>query len=92
MSIEPLEQAIASTKAILKEVRPEQLTVQSPCQSWKVSDVINHVVGGQYFFGGAMRGEQPSGESPDFASGDFVDSFEKSSSATLDAFRADGAM
>jgi uncharacterized protein (TIGR03086 family) len=92
MSTAPYEQAIASTRSMLASVKPDQLALRTPCASWKVSDVINHVVGGQYFFASAMSGTPMSGEAPDFAAGDFVGAFDEGARQTLSAFQADGAM
>ena len=92
MSTAPYEQAIASARAVLAAVEPDQLGAETPCASWKVSDIVNHVVGGQYFFRAAMEGEAPSGEPPDFASGDYLARFEEGSSGAVAAFQADGAM
>src|SRR4029077_389015 len=92
MSVEPLQQAIKSTRAVLASLDRNDLAKSTPCASWKVSDVVNHIVGGQYFFAGAVNGEAPSGEQPDFAGGDFVADFERGSAACVAAFSQDGAM
>jgi uncharacterized protein (TIGR03086 family) len=91
MSTQPLEQAIKSTRAILGGVNRDQLAASTPCASWKVSQLVDHVVGGQYFFAAMVNGEKP-GEPREFAGGDFVSEFEQGSKANLAAFQADGAM
>ncbi|MDP9465469.1 MAG: TIGR03086 family metal-binding protein [Actinomycetota bacterium] len=92
MSMEPLEQAIASTRAVLSGVQPEKLTSATPCASWKVADVINHIVGGQHFFAASVNGQPPAGDAPNFAEGDFMSAFDQGTAASLGAFSADGAM
>jgi uncharacterized protein (TIGR03086 family) len=92
MSTDGLKEAIATTRGVLSEVRPDQLETSTPCASWKVSDIINHVVGGQYFFAAAMTGEQPQGDPPDFAGGDYLGAFDAGAAACVAAFEADGAM
>ena len=92
MSVEPLEQAIRSTRSVLEGVDRGDLGRSTPCASWKVSDVVNHIVGGQFFFAAALNGEQPSGEPPDFSAGDFVADFDRGSAACVAAFSQDGAM
>ena len=91
MSTQPLEQAIKSTRAILGGVNRDQLAASTPCASWKVSQLVDHVVGGQYFFAAMVNGEKP-GEPREFAGGDFLSEFEQGSKANLAAFQADGAM
>ena len=50
MTTASYEQAIASTRSVLAGIGADQLGSATPCASWKVSDIINHVVGGQYYF------------------------------------------
>ncbi len=92
MTATTLAQAIDSTKAVIGAVNKEQLDLSTPCASWKVSELINHMIGAQYFFVAGVAGEAPSGDSPDFAAGDFVAAFDEASSAALAAFSADGVM
>ncbi|MCU1466735.1 MAG: hypothetical protein JWM72_2663 [Actinomycetia bacterium] len=92
MTTEALEQAIASTRTVLAGVSKEQLGDDTPCVAWKVSDVINHIVGGQYFFEAGARGEQQAGGETDFSAGDFVSAFDEGSQRCIAAFRADGVM
>jgi uncharacterized protein (TIGR03086 family) len=92
MSTMPLEMAIASTRKVLSAVQADQMSAQSPCASWKASDVINHIVGGQYFFAAGASGQMPSGESPDFSAGDFVAAFDEAAAACVAAFQADGVL
>ncbi len=92
MSTQPLEAAIASTRSVLAGVTADQLDLDSPCREWKVRDVVNHIVGGQYFFASALKGEAPGGDAPDFASGDFVAAFDEGARQCVAGFQADGAM
>ena len=91
MTTEVLEQAIATTRGVLANVSPDQLDDATPCASWKVRDLINHIVGGQYFFAGGVRGELPSGDT-DWAAGDFLADFDTGARQCVDAFNSDGAM
>ncbi len=92
MSTAPLKQAIRSARSVLDEVSASDMAKQTPCASWKVSELINHMVGAQYFFVGGMKGEMPAGEAPDYASGDFLSAFDEACAAALEVFEADGAM
>jgi uncharacterized protein (TIGR03086 family) len=92
VATEPLEQAIASTRGILTAVSKDQLGDATPCAAWKVSDVINHIVGGQSFFEAGAKGEPPVAGDADFAAADFVADFDDASQRCLAAFRADGVM
>lgn len=93
MSTEPLAQAIASTRAVLVAVKADQLTGPTPCASWDVSGLINHIVGGQHFFATLARGEAlGGGDAPNFAEGDYVAAFDQGAAASVEAFAADGVM
>jgi uncharacterized protein (TIGR03086 family) len=92
MTVEPLTSAVASTRTVLGGVKPDQLDQPTPCVSWKVSDLINHIVGGQFFFAAMVRGEQPTRDATDYAAGDFLESFERGSAEAVAAFGAPGAM
>src|ERR1700730_3734017 len=92
MATEPLEQAIASTRKVLAGVSKEQLDEDTPCAAWKVSDLVNHIVGGQSFFESAAKGDPPAASETDFAATDFVASFDEASRRCPAAFGADGVM
>jgi len=93
MSTQALEQAITAAKGVLAGVKPDQLSGPTPCASWDVAGLVNHLVGGQYFFATMVKGEtMPEGDAPNFSTGDFVAAFNEGASASVAAFNADGAM
>lgn len=95
MSADALQKAFTSTAAVLANVKTDQLDDPTPCASWKVRDLLNHVVGGTYFFAAIAETGQPPADQeapPDFASGDFNASFEEGAKRAVAAFRAEGAM
>ncbi len=92
MSTQPLEAAIATTRSVLTSVDASQLGESTPCASWKVSELINHIVGGQYFFTAGIEGTPFATDSQDFSAGDFVAAFDDASAKCVAAFSADGAM
>lgn len=92
MTTETMERAMGVAKGVLANVRPDQLDDPTPCASWKVRDVINHVVGGSHFFAASMEaGQAPEGDQPDLAGGDFVASYEEGTKKCVAAFGAPGA-
>ena len=92
MSTQPLETAIASTRSVLANVSGDQLSAPTPCASWDVSGLINHIVGGTAFFAAGVRGEPPAADETDFAAGDFVAAYDEASAGLIAAFQADGAL
>jgi uncharacterized protein (TIGR03086 family) len=93
MTTETFERAIGVAKGVLAGVSADQLDDPTPCASWKVRDLVNHIVGGSFFFASATEAGAfvDGGEAPDFASGDFVASYDEGSSKAVAAFDAPGA-
>ncbi len=91
MGTQPYEQAVSVAHDVLASVTSEQLTDATPCASWDVAALINHIVGGQHFFLSALNGTPPT-ESTDYAAGDYLAAFDESTSACIAGFGVDGVM
>ncbi len=90
---EPLERAIAAGKTVLEGITKEHMDGPSPCASWNVRQVLNHLIGAQDFFVVSMNGGTPSGDDgTDFASGDYRLAFDEGTAACLAAFSEPGAL
>lgn len=94
-----LSRALQSTLAILAKVQPAQLDAPTPCASWDVRALINHVTGTARWWAGTLVGPlagQPAGDagpdSTDYAAGDYVAAYEQSMQIALAAFGADGVL
>jgi len=95
VSADTLEQAFASTGSVLANVKADQLDNPTPCASWKVRDLINHIVGATTFFAViAETGQAPGGGTapPDLSAGDFNATFSEGARRAVAAFRSDGVM
>jgi uncharacterized protein (TIGR03086 family) len=92
MSTEPYAQAIATSRTVLAAVTADQLDLDTPCASWKVRDLIDHLVGAQYFFLAGLRGTPPSDAGAAASSGDFVAAYDAATAEALAAFSEDGAL
>jgi uncharacterized protein (TIGR03086 family) len=92
MSTQPLEQAIATSRAVLGATSKDQLDLATPCASWNVRDLINHMIGAQYFFIAGVNGAPPTADDNDFAAGDFISAFDEASALSVAAFGAEGVM
>jgi uncharacterized protein (TIGR03086 family) len=94
MTTEQLGKAYASTKRVLGNVTKEDLASSTPCRSWNVHELVNHVVATPFYFAGAVATGVGSTDDPgtDFAGSDFNASFEEGTRLATEAFSADGAM
>lgn len=93
MSDEVLQRAFASTGSILANVSADQFDLPTPCASWTVRDLVNHIVGGTTFFAvTAETGTAPPLNDTDYTTGDFKTEFERGAERAVEAFRAEGAM
>jgi uncharacterized protein (TIGR03086 family) len=94
MGADMLARAFASTAGVLAEVEAQQLDGATPCASWPVHELIDHIVGGTIFFAvTAETGEAPTAnDATDFCEGDFVTEFNRGAARAVKAFEADGAM
>jgi uncharacterized protein (TIGR03086 family) len=93
MTTEPLERAFASTRAVVANVKRDQLDDPTPCVSWTVRDLLNHIIGGSYFFAASVNaGKSPPDEERDFTEGDMAATYDEGIRQSVEAFNAPGAM
>ena len=94
MSADVLARAFACTAAVLAGVSVEDMALPTPCVSWTVRDLVNHIVGGPDFFVDTVEAEiAPSrAGSQDFTTGDFRAAFDAGAARAVAAFDAQGAM
>lgn len=86
-----LDRAFASTRSVLAQIRPDQLGDPTPCSSWDVRAVINHVIGSAHW-ATASVGLGVESADLDFAAGDFLASYDDCARAALAAFGTDGTL
>jgi uncharacterized protein (TIGR03086 family) len=92
MTTEMLERAFASTRSVLVNVTPDQLALPTPCTSWDVRALVNHMVGGPFYFAASVNdGAHPEGGASDYTTGDMVASYDDGVAQAVAAFAAPGA-
>lgn len=95
MNADDLQRAVASTRSVMAEVRPEHMHDPTPCGSWTVRDLLIHMIDAPAFIAVVMEtGDSTtySGSPVDPAAGDCVAHYDAASSRAVAAFRAEGAM
>jgi len=95
MDADSFARAVRSSRPVLVAVRPEQLDDATPCASWKVRDLINHMVEAPDFAATVASTRDFSnhqGGDADHASGDYLAAYDASTNRAIDAFRGEGAL
>ena len=86
-----LAQAQDVARGVLVNVTPDQLDSATPCSQWNVSQLIDHLVGGQHWARSAVAGvDSESGDGS--AQRDYVAIFDHAAKNNLAAFSEDGAL
>jgi uncharacterized protein (TIGR03086 family) len=65
VSIEALARAQAMTKKVMALLNDEQLGMPTPCKSWCVRDVIDHLISGNHLFATKLTSASPDIDAPD---------------------------
>lgn len=91
MNTEPLQQAVVVARQVLDGVTPADLSSPTPCASWTVAGVLDHVIGAQRLFAAMAVGDTPSGDPVQVGEGDFRTQFDEAVERTITAFGSDAA-
>jgi len=90
------DEALASTRHYVVGVRPDQWSSPSPNEGWDVRELVNHIVGGNFWAGELARGKtiEEVGDrlDGDVLGDDPIDAYDQSSGAASAAFHMPGAM
>lgn len=62
MDVDFYERALDRTRSVFAGLRPDHMDKPTPCTDWDVRTLASHIVGGNWMFAAAARGEQPSAE------------------------------
>lgn len=96
MSTDALAASFATARGVLANVDPGDLGGATPCASWDLRRVVNHLIGGAHWFAistdAGASPEVDDTEDTDYASGDIVAEYDSATAEALRAFGADGAL
>ncbi len=92
MSTENLTRAFTSTRSVLANVKPDQLDSATPCKSWKVRQLINHMVSAPRFGVRALQTGETQPDDTDYAAGDYLAAYDETVNSTTAAFADPGAL
>ncbi|MCP3939663.1 MAG: TIGR03086 family protein [Actinomycetia bacterium] len=83
-------QKIASD--LMAGITSEQLELSTPCAKWNVGELIEHMIGAQYWALGGVTGSEPAGTGEGAAGGDYSAGFAEAAAAATTAFGEEGAL
>jgi uncharacterized protein (TIGR03086 family) len=92
MPTDQLSRAFSSTRSILANVKPDQLDGPTPCTSWTVRQLINHMVAAPRFGVGVMQSGESKDDETDFTAGDYLAAYDETVRITRSAFAEEGAL
>jgi uncharacterized protein (TIGR03086 family) len=94
MATENLERAFADTRAIVANVTPDQIGNATPCQSWTVKELLDHIINGPYYSAACVNdGTAPESETmTEWTPGDMVATLDAGIKEAVAAFSAPGAL
>jgi uncharacterized protein (TIGR03086 family) len=87
-----LDGATAVAERVIAAVKPDQLGDGTPCESWTVRQLINHVVTGNLVFTSILRDGEPVDRAADGLGEDPLAAYRASVADLRAAFGADGAL
>lgn len=88
------QRALLRTGRIVAGVRPEHLSLPTPCRNWDVRLLLNHIIGGNLMFAEVARGgrAEVTGEMDDHTRPDPGTNYLASAESVLAAWAEPGAM
>jgi uncharacterized protein (TIGR03086 family) len=95
MNADSLRRAVAATRPIVASVRPAQMNDPTPCGSWRVRDLLDHMVDAPTFIAVVMETgdwRNHSGVSVDPERGGHAAGYDGATERAIAAFGAAGAM
>jgi uncharacterized protein (TIGR03086 family) len=94
MTAEILQRACDSTAAVLELARGADMDQPTPCRSWNVRDLIDHVISSTAWYATiAETGSYPAGDTGHGGTaGDFTEAFRQQARRVVAAFSAPDAM
>jgi uncharacterized protein (TIGR03086 family) len=93
--VELVERAFSATRAVVAVTTPTDYPRATPCERWDVRTLVNHIVGGAWWYAATVRDRVSppvEGDDDDVCSGDPLVAYDDGIGQTLDALRAPGAL
>ncbi|MBV8160430.1 MAG: TIGR03086 family protein [Acidimicrobiia bacterium] len=90
MTTDLLDRALATAQGVLAQVQRNQLDEPTPCRSWRVRDLINHMIMAPRAGVNAIENGEMRADDTDYTEGDFVAAYSETARSAKDAFSDPG--
>jgi uncharacterized protein (TIGR03086 family) len=87
-----LSKALDQTGSVISRVRPEQAALPTPCRSWDVRSLVNHVVHDVQMFTVVAKGGRRERDEGDVIGDDWSAAYRQSAASLLAVWRRPGAL
>jgi uncharacterized protein (TIGR03086 family) len=87
-----LRRALDQTGTVIARVRPEQATLPTPCRSWDLRALVNHVVDEVHQFAAVTGGGKRQHTHGDVIGDDWVGAYRAAAAELLAAWQQPGAL
>jgi uncharacterized protein (TIGR03086 family) len=90
-TLDALDQSFATTRTVVAEVRPEHMSLPTPCSEWDVRALLAHMLGSIDALGAAAArsSTEPAGRE---VSDDVLEAYDDATATALATWRAPGAL
>ena len=87
-----LSRALDQAGTVVSRVRPEQAALPTPCRSWDVRALVNHLVNDVRMFTVVASGGTRDGEEKDLIDDDWSSAYQQTAASLLAVWQQPGAM
>jgi uncharacterized protein (TIGR03086 family) len=91
-SVEMLATALDQAGTLIERIKPEQATLRTPCRSWNLRDLVNHVVEDVDHFTAIAKGERWQKPGGDLIGDDWAGAYRKAAAGLLEVWRRPGQL
>jgi uncharacterized protein (TIGR03086 family) len=91
-SVEMLAKALDQAGVLIERIKPEQASMRTPCRSWNLRDLVNHVVEDVDHFTAIAKGDQWQKPGDDLIGDDWAGAYRKAAAGLLEVWRRPGQL
>jgi uncharacterized protein (TIGR03086 family) len=86
------QRTLDDAERMIASLRPDELSKPTPCSEWNVRQLVDHMIGVNRMFAGAVGGQPPADAGASPSGDDLAAAYSASARAALAAWRSPGAL